>query len=54
MGVTNFHHKTPPRQMAAAIMAQKTKKARASMLMQCPGEWQALIKKHVENGWRRR
>lgn len=37
-----------PRQIAQTIAKQPTYEARSAMLMQVPGHWQGLVRKHLE------
>lgn len=50
----SFGPDTRPRQMAEIIAKQPTREARASMLMQVPGEYQAMVRDHVETIFRAR
>lgn len=43
-----------PRIVAARICKQRTKEARASMLMQCPPEIQSIVRTHVANYFARK
>lgn len=40
-----------PREYARQILAQRTVEERRAALQNVPPEWQALVRKHVENAW---